>query len=282
MDELKKYMLDLRVSSVEHPHERYVLVKLTQQEPLPAMMPGQFVEVRIDGPQGPLLRRPISVNFVDREHNELWLLVAVVGNGTRWLATLKAGDTVNVVGPLGRWFTPAGETAGTAAGETAGTATEGTAGTAAGGRWLLVGGGVGVAPLLFQGAALRAQGCEPVFLLGARTQKDLLLIDEFRRYGEVFVTTEDGSEGERGFVTQHSLLGRERFGMIQTCGPTPMMKAVARYAYSQGVECEVSLENMMACGLGACLCCVEKTTEGNLCVCKEGPVFNIKKLLWQF
>ncbi len=266
MDELKKYMLDLRVSSVEHPHERYVLVKLTQQEPLPAMMPGQFVEVRIDGPQGPLLRRPISVNFVDREHNELWLLVAVVGNGTRWLAALKAGDTVNVVGPLGRGFTPAGE----------------TAGTAAGGRWLLVGGGVGVAPLLFQGAALRAQGCEPVFLLGARTQKDLLLIDEFRRYGEVFVTTEDGSEGERGFVTQHSLLGRERFDMIQTCGPTPMMKAVARYAYSQGVECEVSLENMMACGLGACLCCVEKTTEGNLCVCKEGPVFNIKKLLWQF
>ena len=147
---------------------------------------------------------------------------------------------------------------------------------------VVVGGGVGVAPLLFQGAALRAQGCEPVFLLGARTQKDLLLVDEFRRYGEVFVTTEDGSEGERGFVTQHSLLGRERFDMIQTCGPTPMMKAVARYAYSQGVECEVSLENMMACGLGACLCCVEKTTEGNLCVCKEGPVFNIKKLLWQF
>ena len=282
MDELKKYMLDLRVSSVEHPHERYVLVKLTQQEPLPAMMPGQFVEVRIDGPQGPLLRRPISVNFVDREHNELWLLVAVVGNGTRWLATLKSGDTVNVVGPLGRWFTPAGGTAGTAAGETT-TATEReTAGTAAGGRWLLVGGGVGVAPLLFQGAALRAQGCEPVFLLGARTQKDLLMVDEFRRYGEVFVTTEDGSEGERGFVTQHSLLGRECFDMIQTCGPTPMMKAVARYAYSQGVECEVSLENMMACGLGACLCCVEKTTEGNLCVCKEGPVFNIKKLLWQF
>jgi len=289
MDELRKYMLNLRVSSVECLHERYVLVKLTQQEPLPPMLPGQFVEVRIDGPQGPLLRRPISVNFVDRERNELWLLVAVVGNGTRWLAALTAGDVVNVVGPLGHGFTPAGETAGTAAGETAGTTAGETAGTAAGetagtadGRWLLVGGGVGVAPLLFQGAALRARGCEPVFLLGARTQKDLLMVDAFRRYGEVFVTTEDGSEGERGFVTQHSLLGRERFGMIQTCGPTPMMKAVARYAYSQGIECEVSLENMMACGLGACLCCVEKTTEGNLCVCKEGPVFNIKKLLWQF
>ena len=94
------------------------------------------------------------------------------------------------------------------------------------------------------------------------------------------ITTEDASEGEKGFVTNHSVLG-EKFDMIATCGPKPMMVAVARYAYKAGVECEASLENMMACGLGACLCCVEKTTEGNLCVCKEGPVLNIKKLLWQ-
>ena len=93
------------------------------------------------------------------------------------------------------------------------------------------------------------------------------------------VTTEDGSEGEKGFVTNHSVLG-EHFDMIATCGPKPMMVNVAKYAAKTGVECEASLENMMACGVGACLCCVEKTTEGNLCVCKEGPVFNIKKLLW--
>jgi dihydroorotate dehydrogenase electron transfer subunit len=146
---------------------------------------------------------------------------------------------------------------------------------------LLVGGGVGVAPLLYQGAVLKEAGLEPVFLLGARTAKDLLMLDEFRKYGEVFVTTEDGSEGERGFVTQHTVLQKRTFVLIQTCGPTPMMKAVAHFAWQQGVECEASLENMMACGLGACLCCVEKTTEGNLCVCKDGPVFNIKKLLWQ-
>ena len=106
------------------------------------------------------------------------------------------------------------------------------------------------------------------------------MLEEFSRYGRVFVTTEDGSEGEQGFVTQHSLLKKESFGLIQTCGPTPMMKAVARFATEQDIDCEVSLENLMACGLGACLCCVEKTTEGNLCVCKEGPVFNIKRLLW--
>ena len=128
---------------------------------------------------------------------------------------------------------------------------------------------------------MKELGIEPTFLLGARTAKDLLLMEEFRRYGRVFVTTEDGSEGEKGFVTQHSLLQKETFDLIQSCGPTPMMKAVARYACQVDVECEVSLENMMACGLGACLCCVEKTVGGNLCVCKDGPVFNVKRLLWQ-
>ena len=99
--------------------------------------------------------------------------------------------------------------------------------------------------------------------------------------GRVFVTTEDGSEGERGFVTNHSVLSQERFDQISTCGPKPMMMAVARYAKAENISCEVSLENKMACGVGACLCCVEKTTEGNVCVCKEGPVLNINKLSWQ-
>lgn len=261
MEDTKKYVMDLRVVEVNRLHERYVLIRLTSEEQLPQMLPGQFVEVRIDGVPEVFLRRPISVNFVDRERNELWLLVAVVGEGTRQMAQLQAGDVVNIVGPLGNGFSlPAGEAAGTV---------------------LLVGGGVGVAPLLYQGAMLKAAGVKPVFLLGARSAKDLLMLDEFRKYGEVFVTTEDGSEGERGFVTQHSVLQKRQFDLIQSCGPTPMMKAVARFAWQQGIECEASLENMMACGLGACLCCVEKTTEGNLCVCKDGPVFNIKKLLWQ-
>ena len=262
MKEVKKEVLDLRVVALEKLHERYVLLRLTREKPLPTMMPGQFVEVRVDDSPSTFLRRPISINFVDRERNELWLLVATVGEGTRRMARLEVGSSVNIVGPLGHGF----------AGQSGETALHSV---------LLVGGGVGVAPLLYQGAMLRAAGVEPVFLLGARTKQDLLLLDEFRKYGEVFVTTEDGSEGERGFVTQHTLLQKRRFDLIQTCGPTPMMKAVAKYAYQQGIECEASLENMMACGLGACLCCVERTTEGNLCVCKEGPVFNIKRLLWQ-
>lgn len=256
---MKKYILDLTVRSVEPVGGRYVLIKLTGDEPLPEMLSGQFVEVRVDQSPTTFLRRPISINFVNREQNELWLLVAAVGDGTRRLAALKAGDALNCVLPLGNGFTMP---------------------TKADERLLLVGGGVGVAPLLYMGAEMKRMGCEPTFLLGARSAKDLLMLDEFRQYGRVFVTTEDGSEGERGFVTNHSLLSQEQFDRIATCGPKPMMVAVARYAAKVSVECEVSLENMMACGLGACLCCVEKTTEGNLCVCKEGPVFNTKRLLW--
>ena len=87
--------------------------------------------------------------------------------------------------------------------------------------------------------------------------------------------------GEKGFVTQHSILNQIRFDRISACGPKPMMVSVARYAKAAGIECEVSLENKMACGVGACLCCVENTTEGHKCVCKDGPVFNINDLLWQ-
>ena len=94
------------------------------------------------------------------------------------------------------------------------------------------------------------------------------------------ITTEDGSAGEKGFVTNHSVLSKEHFDRISTCGPKPMMKAVALYAQKASIPCEASLENMMACGVGACLCCVEKTIEGNLCVCKEGPVFDTQKLMW--
>lgn len=256
---MKKYILDLKVKSVEKMAGRYSLLKLTSDQPLPTMIPGQFVEVRVDGSAATYLRRPISINFVDKDHNEMWLLVAAIGDGTKHITSLVEGDNLNCVLPLGRGFTLPDN---------------------ASQKFLLVGGGVGVAPLLYMGKVMTDMGCQPTFLLGARSDKDLLMIDEFEKYGRVMVTTEDGSQGEKGFVTNHSILSNEHFDFIATCGPKPMMMAVAKYAHKAGIECEVSLENMMACGLGACLCCVEKTNEGNLCVCKEGPVFNIKQLLW--
>lgn len=257
---MKKYILDLTVNSVEALSDKHVLIKLTDDKPLPEMLPGQFVEVRVDNTPSTFLRRPISINNVDYDRNELWLLVAAVGDGTRQLQKLQKGDRLNCVLPLGNSFTmPTDSTQ----------------------KVLLVGGGVGVAPLLYFGKRIKAMGGEPTFLLGARSAKDVLELELFEQVGRVLITTEDGSEGEKGFVTNHSVLAQEHFDRISTCGPKPMMMAVARYAFKNDIECEVSLENKMACGVGACLCCVEKTVEGNKCVCKEGPVMNIKKLTWQ-
>ena len=260
---MKKYIVDLTVRSVEQLSPKHVLIRLTDDKPLPEMCAGQFVEVRVDGSADTFLRRPISINFVDRDRNELWLMVAMIGQGTRQLGHLLPGDTVNCVLPLGNGWTIPQPVVGSTAPSV-----------------LLVGGGVGVAPLLYLGAVLHEQGIQSTFLLGGRSASDLLELDFFRRYGRVCVTTEDGTAGEKGFVTNHSVL-HEPFDHIATCGPTPMMKAVARYAGERGIVCEASLENMMACGLGVCLCCVEKTTDGNLCVCKEGPVFNTRRLLWE-
>ena len=254
---MKKFILDLTVNSVEALSDKHVLIKLTDDKPLPEMLPGQFVEVRVDNSPSTFLRRPISINNVDYDRNELWLLVAAVGDGTR---QLQKGDRLNCMLPLGNSFTMPTDSAQ---------------------KVLLVGGGVGVAPLLYFGKRIKAMGGEPTFLLGARSAKDVLERELFEQVGRVLITTEDGSEGEKGFVTNHSVLAQEHFDRISTCGPKPMMMAVARYAFKNDIECEVSLENKMACGVGACLCCVEKTVEGNKCVCKEGPVMNIKKLTWQ-
>ena len=255
---MKKYILDLKVVDTQQLGDRYVLLKLTSDTPLPEMIPGQFAELKIEGSPHTYLRRPISINYVDFERNEVWFLVAMVGDGTRQLSSLRRGSFLNCVIPLGNGFTlPESPEK----------------------RMLLVGGGVGVAPLLFLGSRLRQMGCEPTFLLGARKASDLVLLEEFRQLGRVMLTTEDGSAGEQGFVTNHSILVQEHFDRICTCGPKPMMMAVARYAAAQGIDCEVSLENLMACGLGACLCCVENTKKGNICVCKEGPVLNINQLL---
>ena len=211
---------------------RSVMLRLHAQQPLPEILPGQFVQVRVDGSPTTYLRRPISIHDVDFKQNEITLLVQQVGEGTRHLAAAEIGDIINMVLPLGNGFTM----------------------PEIGERCLLVGGGIGIAPLYY--------------------------FANYQKLGETFVTTEDGSLGEKGFVTQHSVWQKQQFDKIYVCGPKPMMKAVAKLAAEKNVWCEVSLENLMACGLGACLCCVEDTVDGNMCVCKEGPVFNTRRLKW--
>ena len=254
---MKKFILDLTVTENIKLHTNYVLLKLTSPSLLPEMLPGQFAELRVDSSPTTFLRRPISINFVDKQRNEVWFLIQLVGDGTRRLAEVKSGDVINTVLPLGNGYTMPHN---------------------ASDKLLLVGGGVGTAPMLFLGEQLAKNGHKPTFLLGARSDKDLLQLEEFAKYGEVYTTTEDGSYGEKGYVTQHSILGKVQFEQIYTCGPKPMMMAVAKYAKSNQIECEVSLENTMACGIGACLCCVENTTEGHLCVCKEDLNVNIGEL----
>ena len=149
----------------------------------------------------------------------------------------------------------------------------------AGKRCLLVGGGVGAAPLVLLSKALKKHGAYVAVAIGGRSKADVDGVGElYESADEVTVSTDDGSMGHKGIVTFNPVFGRE-WDRVYCCGPTPMMKAVGKIAAENETWCEVSLENRMACGLGACLCCVEKTDDaGNVCVCTEGPVFNINRL----
>lgn len=225
---------------------------------LPEIRPGQFVQVKVDNSPATFLRRPISVCDVDHHRNILSLLIRNAGDGTAHLIAMNAGQTLNLVFPLGNGF----------------------AFDSGVRRPLLIGGGVGIAPMVFLARSMKNMGIAPTILTGARSAGMLLLTDKLREFGTVGVTTDDGSAGEKGVVLQHSLLASQKFDKIFCCGPAPMMKAVASFAREHDIVCVVSLENMMACGVGACLCCVEKTVKGNVCVCTDGPVFNINELTW--
>ncbi|MDE6427888.1 MAG: dihydroorotate dehydrogenase electron transfer subunit [Muribaculaceae bacterium] len=261
MHEIKnrKAVIDFKLTENIPLGASYGLLTLESASELPAIQPGQFAQVRIDGSKETFLRRPISICEAGERHVKL--LVRRAGPGTDALLRTEPGATVNCMLPLGNgWTLP------TKADPEL--------------KLLLIGGGVGVAPLLALGRELKSRGYAPEFLLGARSEADLLMLDEFKALGTVHITTDDGSAGTHGVVTAHKRLTHPA-DQIYCCGPMPMMKAVARAASRLGAPCEVSLENVMACGLGACLCCVEKTMRGNVCVCTEGPVFNVKHLLWQ-
>ena len=256
---MKKYIDDFIVVENRRLNPEYVVLTLQLDRDLPEMHPGQFAEVRVDNAPDTFLRRPISIHDVDKEKRQLKLLVQEVGEGTRAMGRLQKGDGLNLVYPLGNSFSdPVSENV------------------------LLVGGGCGVAPLLFLGRRLKEKGITPRFLLGARNDDGLLALGEYEKVGEVNVTTEDGSAGTKGFVVHHPLMrtGSPGYGHIYTCGPDAMMRVVAKYARNHNIKCEVSLENRMACGIGACLCCVTDTVEGHKCTCTDGPVFDSTYLKW--
>lgn len=250
---MRKYMTDFIVEGKHIFNDTYFSLTLQHPDTLPDIGPGQFAEVEVPGNKNVMLRRPISIHNIDKERNTLSLLIQVAGKGTRTLRDTNAGDVLNLVYPLGHGFSTEGHNV------------------------LLAGGGAGTAPLLFLSKVFAEKGIQPTILLGGRTASLIPVVDEFKPFGTVGIATEDGSLGEKGIITQHTLF-QGKYDHIYTCGPTPMMKAIARHAIHNGIECEVSLENSMACGLGACLCCVCDTDKGHKCVCKEGPVFNVKEL----
>ena len=234
------------------------ILELSGNSYLPLLKPGQFAQVKIEGSPETFLRRPISIHDVDYERNTIKFLVQIAGKGTERLSNLKQGVSLNIIYPLGNSFTLPPENA----------------------KILLVGGGCGVAPLMFLGKYLKSKGFRPDILLGFRNSDRIIEYDEYAGIGQVYLTTEDGSKGEKGFVTDHTILKESHFDHICCCGPELMMKAVAGYCSKNDINCEVSLEHLMACGFGVCLCCVVNTVEGNLCTCIDGPVFNTKELKW--
>lgn len=255
----------------------YWRMRMTAPPEMTAARPGQFVMVRVNRSIDPLIRRPFGVFDVGvlqpaytgaAPQPYLEILYRVVGKGTAMLATLHETDLLDVLGPLGSGFDtgPAGE------------------------EKLIVGGGVGLAPLYLLARELVTEGPVRLFA-GGRTKDDLLCITEFERLGvECYVATEDGSLGERGLVTRVleqrlEITGNQ--GRIFACGPHGMLKAVAAIAARRAVPCQVSLEGYMACGMGACLGCVcqgaghSAETPEYRCVCTEGPVFDAHALKWE-
>ena len=254
----------------------YFRMRMTAPPAALAAEPGQFVMIRVNGAIDPLLRRPFGIYDLGSfatpytdcgRQSFLEILYKVVGKGTAMLADLHQGDHLEILAPLGKGFVPG----------------------PAGAEKVLVGGGVGLAPLYLLARELVKNSRVHLFA-GGRTKEDILSITEFERLGvETYVATDDGTLGDQGLVTEvlaaYLTKNHGEKGLF-ACGPMPMLKAVAGIADLLQLPCQVSLEAYMACGMGACLGCVVKGKDHSAenpdyrCVCKDGPVFDYTDLQW--
>lgn len=213
--------------------------------------PGQFIHLRVTDGYYPLLRRPLSISSVDKQHGTVSTIYRIVGQGTARLATLKQDDIIDCMGPLGKGFNLECKTP------------------------LLVGGGMGLAPLVFLAQRLCPRPIE--ILMGGRSEQEMFwhsIYDQICR--KVHITTDDGSVGQRGFTVDilPDLLEAGIYDMIYACGPRPMLERIAVIAKTFAIPCQVSLEEHMACGVGACLSCTCAGKDNKRKkVCTDGPVF---------
>ena len=237
----------------ENPYAYSMLLEAEGMEPAV----GQFVHIKCGHSR--LLRRPISVCEWQAEQQRLRIVFEIRGEGTDWLARREEGDQLDVLGPLGHGFAMEPDK-----------------------RYLLVGGGIGVPPLL--GCAKAVPNCCTA-VLGFRSADRAMLLDDFRAVcPEVVVMSDDGTLGEQGFVNagvRRLLEAGERFDGVLACGPKPMLRSVAKAAAEFGVLCQVSMEERMGCGVGACLVCACAMQDGTQKhVCKDGPVFDAREVDW--
>lgn len=256
-----KYQVIAQVQSQVMTGENICLLTLKCPEIARVAQPGQFVHLRTTSGQDPLLRRPISIFLAQPEAGLLYLWYQVVGKGTKLISQLKAGDTVDLLGPLGRGFT-----------------------VRDGQRAALIGGGMGIAPLIFLGHKLSAQSTTTAFFGGRSAQN--MPPTELRPSLDTILATEDGSVGRKGFVTDAlaSWLEKERPDILYACGPQGMLDKIYLLAKEFNIPLQVSLETTMACGVGACLgCTCEKAIADDgtwLKVCQDGPVFWAEEVKW--
>lgn len=232
--------------------------------------PGQFIMLRIGAKVNPLLRRPFSLLGLIRDADRvagIEILYKVVGKGTRHLSGCRKGERLSVIGPLGNAFLVPESCR----------------------HLILVAGGVGVPPIRFLAQSLLARDStldRCVVFIGGRTKDDLVCACEFDLPGFLLdVSTDDGSQGNPGVVTQslERALDQGHADLVCACGPLPMLKAVAAITRSHGIACQVSIEAMMACGMGACLGCAVKVQDDDARyrhVCMDGPVFDARRLEW--
>ncbi len=231
--------------------------------------PGQFLMLRLEGQQSPLLRRPFSVHQVIVDQHRIRgfeILYKVVGDGTALLAGAKKGDGIDVLGPLGKSFVvhPGHKTV------------------------YCVAGGIGVAPFLFLAARMSVAGFDMSgvsLFLGGRTANDLLCVEDFETLGmSPILATDDGSRGQRGLVTAplEEAIRTSPPDMMYACGPLPMLRVVMAIAAHHDLPCQVSIETIMACGMGACLGCAVKDKKRHAAyrhACVDGPVFDAEEIV---
>jgi len=260
-----KHQVDSPILANRRLQGDYFQVDMAAPALVPEVAPGQFVHVQFPDFQHRLLRRPFSIYDVDLATGRLSVIYKVVGEGTAHLARLGEGTVLNLLGPLGHGY----------------------ALPAAGVQPLIVAGGYGCAATYL--LACRSP-LKPVVMIGGRTAGDLLLVEQYARLGaEVELSTDDGSRGRRGQVTEllrRRLAARSGPVAVYACGPNPMLAAVSRIVLDQGLDAQISLDHAMCCGVGACFSCVVKIKADNAAgweyarTCREGPVFLASQAVW--